>query len=224
MRGSGSNVREEEMRYFAATLTLLVSLGATPTWAQIDARMLRYPDVSETQIAFVYAGDIWVVAKDGGSARKLSSPPGEEAFPRFSPDGAQIAFSGNYNGNTDVYVVPTLGGAPFRITHHPGDDRVLDWTPDGRGVLLASNRRSGLPSFRQIYRVAIEGGQPERLAVPYGEFGALSPDGRRIAYTPETRGFRTWKRYRGGAAPEIWLLDLETLDAENVTGSPANDA
>ena len=144
------------MRYFAATLTLLVSLGATPIWAQIDARMLRYPDVSETQVAFVYAGDIWVVAKEGGSARKLSSPPGEEAFPRFSPDGAQIAFSGNYNGNTDVYVVPTLGGAPFRITHHPGDDRVLDWTPDGRGVLLASNRRSGLASFRQIYRVAIE--------------------------------------------------------------------
>ena len=212
------------MRYFTATLTLVVLLGATTARAQIDARMLRYPDVSETQIAFVYAGDIWVVAKEGGPARRLSSPPGEEAFPRFSPDGAQIAFSGNYNGNTDVYVVPTLGGAPFRITHHPGDDRVLDWTPDGRGVLLASNRRSGLPAFRQIYRVAIEGGQAERLAVPYGEFGALSPDGRRIAYTPETRGFRTWKRYRGGAAPEIWLLDLETLDAENVSDSPANDA
>ena len=212
------------MRYFTATLTLLVSLAATPVLAQIDARMLRYPDVSETQIAFVYAGDIWVVAKEGGSARKLSSPPGEESFPRFSPDGSQIAFSGNYNGNTDVYVVPTLGGAPFRITHHPGGDRVLDWTPDGRGVLLASNRRSGLAAFRQIYRVAVEGGQPERLAVPYGEFGTLSPDGRRIAYTPETRGFRTWKRYRGGAAPEIWVLDLETLDAENVSDSPANDA
>ena len=212
------------MRYFTATLTLLVSLGATTAWAQIDARMLRYPDVSETQVAFVYAGDIWVVAKEGGSARRLSSPPGEESFPRFSPDGARIAFSGNYNGNNDVYVVPTLGGAPSRITHHPGADRVLDWTPDGRGVLLASNRRSGLPAFRQIYRVAVEGGQPERLAVPYGEFGTLSPDGRRIAYTPETRGFRTWKRYRGGAAPEIWLLDLETLDAENVSDSPANDA
>jgi len=212
------------MRHVTAKLTMILCLHAASAAAQIDARMLRYPDVSETQIAFVYAGDIWVVSKEGGAARRLSSPPGEEAFPRFSPDGTRIAFMANYDGNPDVYVIPTLGGTPARVTWYPGMDRILDWTPDGEELLLASNRQSGLFAFNQMYRVSADGGLPVKLPVPYGEFGTLSPDGNRIAYTPETRGFRTWKRYRGGAAPEIWILDLDTLDAQNVSDSPANDA
>src|SRR5438874_7782879 len=88
----------------------------------VDARMLRYPDVSASQIAFVYAGDIWVAPKTGGAALRLSSPKGEESFPRFSPDGSQIAFSGNYDGNTDIYVVPAAGGLPKRLTYHGAPD------------------------------------------------------------------------------------------------------
>ena len=131
----------------ACLVWLAVIFGFAPGSAQVDARMLRFPDVSETHITFVYAGDIWIVPKAGGTASRLSSPPGEEAFPRFSPDGRSIAFSGNYDGNTDVYVVPAMGGTPVRITHHPAPDRLVDWTPDGGSVLFASARASGVQRY-----------------------------------------------------------------------------
>lgn len=211
----------------APALTLFLALAfvstAAPAHAQLDARMFRFPDVSDTHIAFVYAGDIWVVEKGGGTAKRLSSPPGEESFPRFSPDGTRIAFSGNYDGNTDIYVVPAGGGDLTRVTHHPSTDRMIDWAPDGGVLLFASSRESGVLRFNQIYRVASEGGLPEKLPVAYGEFGALSADGRWLAFTPKSREFRTWKRYRGGMAPEIWLIDLQTLEARNLTNSEAND-
>ncbi len=198
-------------------------LPAQALQAQVNARMLRQPDVSETQIAFVYAGDIWVVPKAGGTAQRLSSPRGEESFPRFSPDGSAIAFSANYDGNTDIYTVPAMGGEPVRITHHPMDDRLVDWYPDGRGILFAASRESGRQRFSQLYRVSPEGGLPEKLPVPYGEFGAISPDGKTLAYMPKSRDFRTWKRYRGGWAPEIWLFDLQDYSSRNITTSDAND-
>src|SRR6187200_3386510 len=128
--------------------------------AQIDARMFRYPDVSATHIAFVYAGDIWVVPKSGGMATRLTSAPGEELFPRFSPDGSHIAFSASYDGNLDAYVVPTLGGDPVRLTYHPMDDRVVGWHPDGTRVLIASSRESGRQRFSQFYLVSMKGGLP----------------------------------------------------------------
>jgi len=191
--------------------------------AQVNARMLRQPDVSRTHIAFVYAGDIWIVPKVGGLAQRLSSPSGEESFPRFSPDGSLIAFSGNYDGNVDVYVMPALGGTPRRITYHPLHDRLIDWRPKGRGLLFASMRKSGRSRFNAIFSVDADGGLPEKLPVAYGEFGALSPDERCLAYTPQSRAFRTWKRYRGGWASEIWLFDLQTRTARNISRSDAND-
>ena len=196
---------------------------AKPATAQIDARMLRFPDVSETHIAFVYAGDIWVVPKSGGTAQRLSTPAGEESFPRFSPSGSQIAFSGNYDGNTDLYVVPTMGGMTQRVTHHPMPDRMLDWYPDGGSILYATPMTSEKNRFNKLYRTSPGGGLPEKLPVPYGEFGAISPDGNVLAYIPITRDFRTWKRYRGGMAPEIWLFDLRDYSARNITNDPAND-
>ena len=199
-------------------------LTSTPLFAQIDARMFRYPDVSATHIVFVYAGDIWVVPKTGGLAHHLSSPPGEESFPRFSPDGKWLAFSGNYEGNTDVYVVPALGGTPKRLTHHPMPERVLDWYPDGNQILFASAMESGRQRFRQLYRVSRDGGLPEKLPVPYGEFGSISPDGKWLAFMPKARDFRTWKRYRGGWAPDIWLFNLKTYESKNLTRNDANDA
>lgn len=192
--------------------------------AGIDARMLRMPDVSAEQIAFVYAGDIWVAPKKGGSAQRLSTPAGEESMPRFSPDGQSIAFTGNYDGNQDVYVVRTEGGLPTRLTHHPTPDRVLDWTPDGNSVLFASRMESGRTRFNQIYRVDKDGGLPAKLPIPYGEFGTLAADGHRLAYTLVSRDFRTWKRYRGGMAPDIWLFDLEKLTSRRLTDDLANDA
>ena len=121
--------RARAVVHAAALVTLLAF--ARPVEAAIDARMFRYPDVSATDIAFVYAGDIWVVDKTGGVAHRLSSPAGEESFPRFSPDGGEIAFSAAYDGNTDVYVTSVAGGLPRRVTWHPGNDRLLDWSPSG---------------------------------------------------------------------------------------------
>ena len=195
-----------------------------PVFGQIDARMLRQPDVSATQIAFVYAGDIWVVPKSGGMAQRLSSPKGEESFPRFSPDGSMIAFNGNYDGNTDVYLIPAAGGAAKRLTHNPSEDRVLGWFPDGQSVLVASGMQSGRDRFNQLFKVSKAGGLPEKLPVPYGEFGTISPDGEWLAYVPSSIDFRTWKYYRGGWAPDVWLFNLKTLLAENITSNPANDS
>jgi tricorn protease len=201
-----------------------ISLFATATAeGQIDARLLRQPDVSATDIAFVYGGDIWVVSKDGGVAHRLSTPKGEESFPRFSPDGARIAFTGNYDGNQDVFVMPTRGGLPTRLTHHPDPDRMLDWYPDGQSILFATPMTSEKQRFRKLFRVSVSGGLPEVLPVPYGEFGAISPDGSTLAYQPLSREFRTWKRYRGGTAPEIWLFGLEDFQARNLTKNDAND-
>src|SRR6266700_4021318 len=128
----------------------------------INARMLRYPDVSATQIAFVYAGDIWVAPKSGGAALRLSSPKGEESFPRFSPDGSQIAFSGNYDGNMDLYVVPSTGGLPKRLTYHGAPDRMRGWYPEGKSVLFATSRTSEKDRFSQLYKISATGGMPEK--------------------------------------------------------------
>ena len=207
-----------------ALLCALVLAGARAD-AQVNARMFRQPAVSATHIAFVYAGDIWVVPKQGGVAMRLSSPRGEETFPRFSPDGSRIAFSGDYDGNVDAYVVPTLGGDPVRLTYHPMDDRVIGWHPDGKRVLIASSRESGRQRYDQFYLVNADGsGVAEKLPVAYGEFGAFSPDGRQLAYMPMSQDFRTWKRYRGGWAPDIWLFDLKTNASKNITNNPANDS
>lgn len=211
-------------RYLLGCMLLLTSFGAAQVLAQVNARMLRNPDVSRTHIAFVYAGDIWVVAKAGGTASKLSSPAGEESFPRFSPDGTQIAFSGNYDGNTDIYVMPAMGGLPKRLTHHPMPDRMIDWYPDGQSILFASAMQSGNTRFNQFYKVGKEGGLPEKLPLPFGEFAAISSDGKSLAFQYISRDFRTWKRYRGGMAPDIWLFDLQNFKSRNLTSNGANDA
>ncbi len=202
-----------------ATSALCASTNQNFFASGVDARMLRYPDVSATQIAFVYAGDIWVAPKTGGEAQRLSSPKGEESFPRFSPDGSQIAFSGNYDGNLDIYVVPATGGLPKRLTYHGAPDRMLEWYPDGKSILFASMRTSEKDRFNHLYKIDANGGLPEKLPVPYGEFGSISPDGKTLAYVPISTDFRTWKRYRGGMNPAIWLFNLENYGAKNITGN-----
>src|SRR5580765_3224923 len=207
-----------------AALISLAVLTSSSAFAQIDARMFRQPSVSKDQIAFVYSGDIWVVPKKGGTAVRLTSSPGEESFPRFSPDGTKVAYSASYDGNVDVFVVAAAGGEPMRLTYHPMADRVIGWTPDGRRVLFASSRESGRQRYSQFFTVGLDGGLPEKLPIPYGEFGTYSPDGKQFVYMPMSQDFRNWKRYRGGWAPDLWLFDLTTLAARNITNNPANDA
>ena len=192
--------------------------------APLDARLMQMPAVSKTQIAFVYAGDIWIAPKAGGTALRLSSPRGIEQFPRFSPDGSQLAFSGNYDGNIDLYVMPAGGGEPRRVTHHGSSDRLLGWTPDGQALLFSSHMTGFTERVSQLFRVSVEGGLPEKLPVAYGEFGAISPDGKTLAYTPVSTDFATWKRYRGGMAPDVWLFDLANKTAENITKNEAKDS
>lgn len=187
-----------------------------------QAGMLRYPHVSKTHITFVYANDIWVVPREGGVARPLASPPGQEENPRFSPDGTQIAFVGNYDGQRDVYIMPVGGGLPYRVTYHPGNKNFTGWTADGR-LIYASNFRSGIRRAPQIYAISAEGGLPQQLPVPYGDAGAISPDGQWLAYTPHNRDHRTWKRYRGGFASDIWLFNLNDHSSRRVTDWEGTD-
>ncbi len=210
--------------YLIVLLAGLAVLFQSPAlFAQIDARMLQFPDVSATQIVFGYAGDLWLVPKEGGTAIRLSSPKGQELFPRFSPDGSLIGYNAAYDGNLDIYVVPAAGGTPVRVTNHGFPDRLIDWYPDGKTLLFASTQESGKQRFSQFYAVPATGGLPAKLPVPYGEIAGLSPDGTKIVYTPQTQAFRTWKRYRGGWAPDLWMFDLATLASERIAPSDASD-
>lgn len=205
------------------TVLSFIIIFSQQNFAQINARMLQSPDVSKTHIVFSYGGDLWLVAKEGGTAVKLSSPKGQEMFPRFSPDGSQIAFNANYDGNLDIYIMPTMGGIPTRVTHHGMQDRLVDWFPNGKNILYASSMNSGKQRFSQFYEVSSKGGFPSQLPLPYGEVGSLSPDGKKIVYTPRTTAFRTWKRYRGGMNSDVWIFDLEKKTAEQIIKNDAGN-
>lgn len=211
------------MKTFFISCFVVSILLITQTNAQVSAKMFQYPDVSKSQIVFTYGGDVWIASKTGGTAFKLTSAKGIETFARFSPDGSQIAFTGNYDGNQDVYVMPSMGGLPKRITYHGMPDRLIDWYPDGKSLLFASTRESGKQRFSQFYKISKDGGIAEKLPLPYAEFGSVSPDGKKIAFTILTRMFRTWKRYRGGMAADIYIFDLQNNTSENITNNVAND-
>ena len=187
--------------------------------AQIDAGLFRYPDVSRSQIVFSYANDIWIMPKEGGTAEKLSSPPGVESFPKFSPDGKTIAYSANYDGNTDVYAIPAAGGVPMRLTQHGFPDRVVDWTPDGMSILFASGRESGRNRFNQFYTIPATGGAATKLPFAYAEFGSYSPDGKQMAVTFISQAFRNWKRYRGGWKANIHLFNFANNTSEDISAT-----
>ncbi|MGA7784844.1 MAG: hypothetical protein WB997_09400, partial [Candidatus Acidiferrales bacterium] len=196
------------MKWMLACIIFLAAAIAAPAQAQ-DTRLLRYPDVSKDHIVFTYAGDLWIVARAGGMAHRLTAHPGEEVFPKFSPDGKWIAFTGDYDGNTDVFVMPESGGEPKRLTYHPAADLVLGWTPDGKHILFRSNRFSQPPDYTRLFTVSPEGGVPDMLPVPRASLTSFSPDGKRIAYLPTSQDFRTWKHYRGGWKPPIGIYDLK---------------
>src|SRR5436309_11589596 len=169
--------------------------------------LLRDPAVSKSQVAFSYAGSIWVVNRDGGNVRRLTGG-GHEEKPSFSPDGSQIAFTGDYDGTHGVYVVSAAGGEPRRLTYHPADGDVHGWTPDGKRILFSSFRTAFAGGVIQLFTVPLEGGFATQVPLVRAAEGSFSPDGARIAYVPNLQWQRAWKRYRGGQTKPIWIASL----------------
>ncbi|NLE35680.1 MAG: peptidase S41 [Bacteroidales bacterium] len=197
--------------FFIAGMIAAMLLGASAGLSGIDTsdtRMLSQPATSNSHIAFIYAEDLWVMNADGTFPRRLTVDEGIEGEPYFSPDGKLIAFSAQYDGNTDVFVVPVEGGVPARLTWHPGSDVARGFTPDGRKVLFISQRNTFTGRYTQLYTVDIEGGYPEQLEIPNAYYASWSPDGSRMAYTPLPPVHAQWKNYRGGTVSTIWLYDF----------------
>jgi tricorn protease len=211
-------------------LTLSVSYNAV---SMDDVRLLRFPDINKNLIAFVYAGDIWTVNSSGGEARRLTSHEGLELFPKISPDGQWIAFSGEYSGNRQIFVIPSNGGVPRQLTwYNPvgempprggWDNVVLDWTPDSKQILIRANRTTFGERNGRYFLVSLEGGLEKPLPIVNGGFGVLSPDGSRIVFTPVDREFRNWKRYKGGRASDLWIYDLNANTSEQITSFEGTD-
>jgi tricorn protease len=202
------------------TLVAALLLASLPLDAQ--TRLLRQPTVSSTQVAFAYANNVWIVGRDGGEARRLTSFQGATANPKFSPDGKLVAFSGQYGGNTDVYVVPADGGEPKRLTWHPGADVVQGWSPDGRRIVFASGRASpnNAPKF---WSVSVDGDFPTALLMPRAVQGKYSPDGTRIAYKMNAHVDEEWRNYRGGQNRPIWIFNVASHDVETPPWEDSRD-
>jgi len=214
-------------------LALACGLASSAAFGDSPTKMLRTPDVHRDWITFVYAGDIYVVSASGGTAQRLTSHAGQELFPKFSPDGSQIAFSAEYNGTRQVYVMPSSGGTPRQLTWYNDvgelpprggtDNRVLDWSPDGKSVLVRMNRVPWDNRSGRMYAVPVDGGLETPLAPPVSGGGMYDPTGTRLVYTPIDRDFRSWKRYRGGRAPDVWIYDLSANTSLQLTADRASD-
>jgi tricorn protease len=210
----------------AAAGTVSTIAGSSAGQVQPNAGMLRWPDVGRTHICFVYANDIWLVPKQGGVAVPVASPQGQESFPRFSADDATIAFVGNYEGGRDLYTIPVTesggAGVATRVTYHPMGETLCDWAPQG-GLLFMGNGMAGLSRQSQLLWTSASGGLPTKLPVPYAGFGSISPDGQWLAYTPHSTDTRTWKRYRGGMATDLWLFNLRDNTSKKITDWEGTD-
>ncbi|MDR3253148.1 MAG: PDZ domain-containing protein [Tannerella sp.] len=212
---------------------LLAGLATTTSLRAEEARLLRFPTTNGSEIVFTYAGDLYKVAATGGEAKRLTSHVGYEMFPRFSPDGKTIAFTGQYDGNTEVYSIPAEGGEPLRLTYTATNSRddlgdrmgpnniTMCWKPDGSGIVYRNRISGGFNG--QLLIAGKDGGLSETIPLPEGGFCSYSPDGKLLAYNRVMREFRTWKYYRGGMADDIWIYDESKKTVENITGNDAQD-
>ena len=214
-------------RFFAVIIATLCPLAVT---AQTSHPLLQRPAFNGNLIAFSYAGDLWTVDRNGGHASRLTTGTGIETDPVFSPDGSMIAFTGEYDGNTDVFVVPATGGVPKRLTYHPAADSAVGWTPDGKYVIFRSNRESGSPRYTKLFKVSLNGGLPIALPLPMAFSGKFSADGKYFAYSPvggasqfNYSAYVAWRNYRGGLASSVWIADMATLDVVKVPRERSND-
>jgi tricorn protease len=203
--------------FLLACISAAVCLAASNT-----PILLQKPTVNQTHIVFSYAGDLWSVPREGGEAVRLTAGAGVETNALFSPDGTQIAFQGEYDGNIDVYLIPAAGGLPKRLTYHPGADVPVGWTPDSQRIVFRSTRDS-YSRFGRLYTVGLDGSFPTPIDLPVAEAGSLSPDGSRIAYMPIAPAFESWKRYRGGRTTPIWIANLSDAKLEKIPRENSND-
>jgi len=212
------------LRVTALSLVLFLVPGSSRP--EKSTSLLRFPDVHGDRVVFSCSGDLWIAPLAGGTALRLTSGEGAEYFPKFSPDGRWIAFTGQYKGYSDVYVLPASGGVPRQLTFYPSranyDNQVLDWTPDGEHVVFRSLRDSTGKAGR-FFRIRREGGWPEALPLLEGGTLSFSPDGKKMAFTRENRDFEAWKRYTGGQAQEIWTYDFEKDQIEKITDWEGTD-
>ena len=198
--------------------------------AQASHPLLQRPTFNGNLIVFSYAGDLWTVGRKGGHCSLLTTGTGIETDPVFSPDGTMIAFTGEYDGNTDVFVIPAIGGVPKRLTYHPAADVAVGWTPDGKSVIFRSNRESTSPRYTKLFKVSLNGGLPTALPLPMAFSGKFSADGKYFAYSPvggaspfNYSTYVAWRNYRGGLASSVWIVDMETLDVVKVPRERSND-
>jgi tricorn protease len=222
------------MKKILSLAVFLLLLSTNFIQAQEEARLLRFPTIHGNNVVFSYAGDLYTVSSNGGTARKLTNNTGYEMFAKFSPDGRNIAFTAQYDGNTEVYLIPSNGGVPKRLTYTATLNRddvsdrmgpnniVMGWR--GNDKIVFRSRWTEFNDFKgQLYEVSVNGGMAEQLPLPYGGFCSFSPDLEQLAYNRVFREFRTWKRYRGGQADDVWIYDFKTKQIKNITNNPAQD-
>ncbi len=214
-------------------LILIALSGLTLTAAANEARLLRFPTTNGKEIVFSYGGDLYQVPINGGEAQRLTSHVGYEMFPKFSPDGKTIAFTGQYDGNTEVFTIPVNGGEPLRVTYTATNSRddlgdrmgpnniVMGWSKDGQNIVYRNRIGDGFSG--KLYTVNQQGGLPTVIPLPEGGFCSYSPDGKKLAYNRVMREFRTWKHYKGGMADDVWIYDPARQKVENVTNNEAQD-
>jgi len=184
---------------------------------------LRYPDIHGNLVVFSAEADLWLTSDAGGPSRRLTTSPGNEYFPTFSPDGQRIAFTGEYDGNRDVFVVSIDGGEPRRLTWHPAPDEVVSWLPDGSGIVFRSPREFG-PGGWELFTVPVDGGDLSKLPLGWASRLSIDPETGRYAFNRISNEFRTWKRYRGGTVQDIWVGDPGAADFRRVTAENVTEA
>jgi tricorn protease len=220
------------LRAVSTFFLVAILLTAIPAGAE-EGRLLRFADIHGDQVAFVYAGDIWLASTAGGDARRLTSHEGMELFPKFSPDGQRIAFSAEYGGSRQVFVIGVGGGKPEQLTWYNDvgpmpprggfDYRILDWTPDGKEILFRGNRLPWGVRMGRPYLVPAAGGMERALEIPESGAAMFSPDGTSIVFTPIDREWRTWKRHEGGRAQDVWTYDLKKSTSKRLTDWKGTD-
>ncbi len=214
---------------FFAVLAVASLFGPTHAHAGAKPHVFQRPALSRDLIAFGYAGDLWTVPRSGGRATRLTNGVGIETAPVFSPDGKTMAFTADYDGNTDVFTIPATGGVPFRVTYHPAPDYAVGWTPDGKNILFRSTRDSA-SRYTQLYTVPARGGIAQILPLPMAYQGQFSPDGKQIAYSPlqpafgfDYNSYVAWGNYHGGRASTIWVTTLPELDSVEIPHDQGSD-